>query len=287
MKGIGRGLVSGSSPRVRSGLDAHGAGFDIVGIISACAERTTDGRCTCRWNRDHLRVCGADSNPSGFHASRRGSSPRVRSGPRSPRRRRPGPGIISACAERTISAASTSKGSKDHLRVCGADRSTNDSQDNRTGSSPRVRSGRPVPSIRHSPNGIISACAERTAAALAAAVSARDHLRVCGADNRGTASGGQNQGSSPRVRSGPHCFCFRHRELRIISACAERTWLACQHRRSSRDHLRVCGADVHAGDEITHILGSSPRVRSRQGSARLAYSQARDHLRVCGADSEA
>ena len=86
---------------------------------------------------------------------------------------------------------------------------------------------------------------------------------MCGADSDVLADALGVNGSSPRVRS----RLIRHGDcvilVGIISACAEqaRNCLAiCIPR---RDHLRVCGADVHKLLADTIESGSSPRVRSR------------------------
>ena len=72
------------------------------------------------------------------------------------------------------------------------------------------------------------------------------------------------------------------------------------------DHLRVCGADLGVSGFQPAVLGSSPRVRSRQGENKtisnitgiisacaeqtdtgLVHGVATgDHLRVCGADNK-
>ena len=92
----------------------------------------------------------------------------------------------------------------------------------------------------------------------------------------------------------------------ITSACAEQTDAACAQGYCDWDHLRVCGADYGPNGDVSRILGSPPRVRSRRH--RLAYgvgwhgitsacaeqtrprnrptTRRRDHLRVCGADSD-
>ena len=51
-----------------------------VGIISACAERTSRTPASRCRSRDHLRVCGADPLNAFLIALTAGSSPRVRSG---------------------------------------------------------------------------------------------------------------------------------------------------------------------------------------------------------------
>lgn len=72
--------LMGSSPRVRSGPKPETKGSACLGIISACAERSSSypiSRAVCG---DHLRVCGAVMQRQTQLYSRLGSSPRVRSG---------------------------------------------------------------------------------------------------------------------------------------------------------------------------------------------------------------
>ena len=178
----GRLERNGSSPRVRS---RRGKLFDRWyqhGIISACAEQT---RCPCLLlpkMRDHLRVCGADHNPRLPMFCTSGSSPRVRSRQAAVGSHARLLGIISACAEQTSLDRPAAAATWDHLRVCGADHLFRAGRRQLPGSSPRVRSRRAaLESIFISPR-IISACAEQTRRTSVAVESARDHLRVCGAD---------------------------------------------------------------------------------------------------------
>ena len=172
------------------------------------------------------------------------------------------------------------------------------------GSSPRVRSRRfwcwcPYPRW-----GIISACAEQTHAMVQSQFGWRDHLRVCGADLMLPSAGVDGMGSSPRVRSRLVVLLGKLRVGGIISACAEQTRTGPCRRRTTRDHLRVCGADVVPQGFDLGKPGSSPRVRSRRwrfvraspvwGIISACAEQtapcspparrAADHLRVCGAD---
>ena len=75
-------------------------------------------------------------------------------------------------------------------------------------------------------------------------------------------------GSSPRVRSRPVESGILGQELGIISACAEQTTAPPFRLSIHQDHLRVCGADTFAASAAGLIMGSSPRVRSRQGTDR-------------------
>ena len=90
----------------------------------------------------------------------------------------------------------------------------------------------------------------------------------------------------------------------ITSACAEQTCGVGNNLVRSRDHLRVCGADVSWNRAFWHRMGSPPRVRSRPDVSRgddmtmgitsacaeqtppshANCSATADHLRVCGAD---
>ena len=92
---------AGSSPRVRSDLDGPFPLPHRVGIISACAERSTHPSPATNQKRDHLRVCGAIWLPVVQEQRVLGSSPRVRSDPDSQGRAACSTGIISACAERS------------------------------------------------------------------------------------------------------------------------------------------------------------------------------------------
>ena len=132
------------------------------------------------------------------------------------------------------------------------------------GSSPRVRSR-----LRHDVagrfgGGIISACAEQTTPPQQLRPLTRDHLRVCGADTGLHGLDLQTWGSSPRVRSRPEQVPQAGAASGIISACAEQTMQTPNGHPNCRDHLRVCGADRQFHSPLLFLLGSSPRVRSRQ-----------------------
>ena len=92
----------------------------------------------------------------------------------------------------------------------------------------------------------------------------------------------------------------------ITSACAEQTCVMVLDRLSTRDHLRVCGADVMAAAVVVAMPGSPPRVRSRLAGgvfldvecgitsacaeqtthSKHSHHHRTDHLRVCGADTD-
>ena len=213
-------------------------------------------------------------------------------------------GIISACAEQTTASNNTRITHRDHLRVCGADQTTNRAWGAGTGSSPRVRSRLLAGAFDVAPAGIISACAEQTARRSTSASRSPDHLRVCGADELRPVAAVGHAGSSPRVRSRPAVGRGDRGVEGIISACAEQTSRLPRLRTRRPDHLRVCGADGKPYDRWEPGGGSSPRVRSRHrlvgracpppgiisacaeqtAGGWYAYKAVRDHLRVCGAD---
>ena len=147
--------------------------------------------------------------------------------------------------------------------MCGADVQREPLDGLVTGSSPRVRSRQCSFSLSIRRVGIISACAEQTLPWTNPSRAIQDHLRVCGADVLAQAIEVANQGSSPRVRSRLVLTVLPLLQHGIISACAEQTYPTCWCCCWSRDHLRVCGADLLKKLARTIAQGSSPRVRSR------------------------
>ena len=137
---IVKAATEGSSPRVRSRPHVLDHDAQLGRIISACAEQTGADRWfeLPRW--DHLRVCGADKNNILTEELIAGSSPRVRSRHPIEIVRGHVVGIISACAEQTITVRLMADASRDHLRVCGADCRVVLRCGGVLGSSPRVRS---------------------------------------------------------------------------------------------------------------------------------------------------
>ena len=133
---------SGSPPRVRSRLTAWLELADMLRITSACAEQTVCSFTIASNNRDHLRVCGADSPNPLFSCGRAGSPPRVRSRQVSCIVMQHDLGITSACAEQTLGVRPRRVSWWDHLRVCGADGTRPLPNVIRHGSPPRVRSRR-------------------------------------------------------------------------------------------------------------------------------------------------
>ena len=94
-------VYGGSSPRVRSRQCVTVRTPLLGGIISACAEQTTERGGRSCLPGDHLRVCGADIGVNADIDDGYGSSPRVRSRPPGRYRAVVRFGSISACAEQT------------------------------------------------------------------------------------------------------------------------------------------------------------------------------------------
>ena len=253
----------GSPPRVRSRRYVDGHYTTTTRITSACAEQTTIlcGRLSAYW--DHLRVCGADRGvpPSTF--TRLGSPPRVRSRHLYRQAAWHRPRITSACAEQTCVTGQDCAGCRDHLRVCGADPDPLKYGDPVPGSPPRVRSRHDWCYGAGARVGITSACAEQTVFIIEDDGLHRDHLRVCGADVTSGTDGLLVRGSPPRVRSRLPLSQGRSCGRRITSACAEQTDGTQAMTLTSRDHLRVCGADSPSTSMTRPVQGSPPRVRSR------------------------
>ena len=179
--------------------------------------------CLSRPDGDHLRVCGADA-PTIIETGRGlGSPPRVRSRPAHRPRNRWRPGITSACAEQTRPARLLSSSIRDHLRVCGADMIPDATADTAAGSPPRVRSRHGSAGRRDAHGGITSACAEQTRSPGNPSGRTRDHLRVCGADDRNGRRRFGHVGSPPRVRSRRAFLGVGCVGVGITSACAEQT----------------------------------------------------------------
>ena len=152
-------------------------------------------------------------------------------------------GITSACAEQTNTNLDKPLDRRDHLRVCGADPSGLPVPVAPLGSPPRVRSRQPRRRQRRQPRRITSACAEQTRPWTRPPPARTDHLRVCGADSEDPSLTNGMGGSPPRVRSRLQRAGVPLVEHGITSACAEQTFSVRSGTRSSRDHLRVCGAD--------------------------------------------
>ena len=155
-------LYMGSSPRMRGTLPdcrmlRHG-----VGIIPAYAGNTHDGYHDIIFFGDHPRVCG-EHMPEGLKAfCEAGSSPRMRGTLYGIPAADTNTGIIPAYAGNTLWRRTRTSSSGDHPRVCGEHLSPCENPQSASGSSPRMRGTRTLPSCRVEGTGIIPAYAGNT-----------------------------------------------------------------------------------------------------------------------------
>ena len=134
------------------------------GLIPACAGKTSCARSTLELCGAHPRVCGENLGGALGSLGGMGSSPRVRGKLKISRVLVSIPGLIPACAGKTVFGVGDCGGEEAHPRVCGENRYVWDVGTQYKGSSPRVRGkllsrfpcGRTV--------GLIPACAGKTCA---------------------------------------------------------------------------------------------------------------------------
>ena len=129
----------GSSPRMRG---AHVGSIGLcanLGIIPADAGSTMTSSPFHSSIRDHPRGCGEHSTPRGRSASFSGSSPRMRGAHTTNGPYYASMGIIPADAGSTCWRSTPSTCPWDHPRGCGEHLAAKAQQENRDGSSPRMR----------------------------------------------------------------------------------------------------------------------------------------------------
>ena len=150
-----------------------------------------------------------------------------------------------------------------HPRVCGENSRKSPVYAPMSGSSPRVRGKRTLPSRAYRSPGLIPACAGKTRSQPRARSWPRAHPRVCGENCDGLRRASRRGGSSPRVRGKPHHSQRVRAFPRLIPACAGKTSKATHPQRQRPAHPRVCGENrVVVEFNIIH-RGSSPRVRGK------------------------
>ena len=233
----------GSSPRVR------GKPADVKGLrghprlIPACAGKTCPTARTDSGSSAHPRVCGENLAKPKTSQRVRGSSPRVRGKHRARPLRLRGPGLIPACAGKTIVSRGGAGSHRAHPRVCGENARHKPPKQSATGSSPRVRGKHPVGSGGGLRGRLIPACAGKTRDRSCCSPGKSAHPRVCGENKLRNYPELHAQGSSPRVR-GKHAQVGAGHEGGVA-------------------HPRVCGENpLGAGVAAAHV-GSSPRVRGK------------------------
>ena len=109
----------GSSPRVRGKRGEFRGRWWRVGLIPACAGKTSSGRTTGVTSGAHPRVCGENGLITRFWGGVGGSSPRVRGKPARSASDVFLRGLIPACAGKTKMSILTARRLRAHPRVCG------------------------------------------------------------------------------------------------------------------------------------------------------------------------
>ena len=190
----------GSSPRVRGKPALVPASLEQVGLIPACAGKTSALPLLPVEPPAHPRVCGENLAPFGMADTRLGSSPRVRGKLRSFLLLRSFLRLIPACAGKTPPPRWPYRTRGAHPRVCGENVGTRLKTSRTTGSSPRVRGKPHLTSEDVHYTGLIPACAGKTRPYSPASADTSAHPRVCGENAAGGGKNEFSQGSSPRVR---------------------------------------------------------------------------------------
>ena len=193
-----------------------------------------------------------------------GSSPRVRGKQHVTYCPANKPGLIPACAGKTLVSQIVAAPAKAHPRVCGENRTTGHSFTGDSGSSPRVRGKLHITGLVVQSRRLIPACAGKTVGLTTNYYLHQAHPRVCG-ENKNIARGfGSMKGSSPRVRGKRPPDARELTSHGLIPACAGKTSPLRTLMRGMRAHPRVCGENLHAVQRPARVQGSSPRVRGKR-----------------------
>ena len=251
----------GSSPRMRGAHLHNELRATRVRIIPAYAGSTTAFLASTPKSRDHPRVCGEHARRAMLHASRRGSSPRMRGARSSATGKRLDHGIIPAYAGSTFVGVVEMLMQVDHPRVCGEHLLVPFFLQPAEGSSPRMRGARKRLHLEGRLRGIIPAYAGSTLSPLCGGYRARDHPRVCGEHLTTQRRRVVYTGSSPRMRGAPRRPMRSDWGSGIIPAYAGSTEGCCRHGIGGEDHPRVCGEHPTSYTWGRLPPGSSPRMR--------------------------
>ena len=130
---------AGSSPRVRGKRERHVRRWLPIRLIPACAGKTIATSPWMREIRAHPRVCGENEGTWEGKISGEGSSPRVRGKLRTALAAPSVGRLIPACAGKTNNTADWPMIERAHPRVCGENTPEPLTEDEKKGSSPRVR----------------------------------------------------------------------------------------------------------------------------------------------------
>ena len=208
-------------------------------------------------------MCGENRHLALRSRERSGSSPRVRGKRGIVHVARTVPGLIPACAGKTVLDQSSNGGLWAHPRVCGENaRGRSDSVSPR-GSSPRVRGKLNPVHVARAVGRLIPACAGKTKNSRKPRAGLPAHPRVCGENITVNSEEAGAQGSSPRVRGKRASRYVALFGMGLIPACAGKTGSARGWRRVETAHPRVCGENLIGLGADLASMGSSPRVRGK------------------------
>ncbi len=162
---------------------------------------------------------------------------------------------------RAPSGTSSPPAARDHLHVCGEQRSERQSVPPRQESSPRVRGAVETQPVDDDAAGIIPACAGSSCRNGIPCATSRDHPRACGEQEMSRGLMKSPDGSSPRVRGAVRDCIPGLRRQEIIPARAGSSRRRCRCPRRPWDHPRACGEQFTILSLFAFAAGSSPRVR--------------------------
>ena len=176
--------------------------------------------------------------------------------------------IIPAHAGQTTIFSFNSARWSDHPRACGANAWSPVYGRQDAGSSPRMRGKlHQVQRATHA-DRIIPAHAGQTSSIPRLRPMRSDHPRACGANDDFLVQLGAMVGSSPRMRGKRMVAGIWQTGRRIIPAHAGQTPPSTTRDTCRPDHPRACGANLFDSSSSTHAVGSSPRMRGKQGRVR-------------------
>ena len=258
--------------------------------------------------RDHPRGCGEKPPKSLLFLSYIGSSPRVRgkvtetSTPRtrgagsSPRVRgkdaptvanRQSTGIIPAGAGKSMVALPGRDRRPDHPRGCGEKCARRKPLLGLRGSSPRVRGKADTALLGPGGKGIIPAGAGKRDEEDLGLAEFEDHPRGCGEKPKFMGDGGDEKGSSPRVRGKARKSPLVSVRTGIIPAGAGKSGKRTDRSAKPRDHPRGCGEKIPRPIALAGTTGIIPAGAGKSHTCINLNIQIEDHPRGCGEKLEA
>ena len=153
---------------------------------------------------------------------------------------------------------------EDHPRMRGEDRGNLGVTIAQEGSPPHAR-GRPsLQGALARRDGITPACAGKTFLPYVYYLSRSDHPRMRGEDNHAARISTQQAGSPPHARGRRTTEQAAEWRASITPACAGKTDVLPQIRRTGGDHPRMRGEDATPVEGEGRLAGSPPHARGRQ-----------------------